>query len=164
MKHLTPVLVALTIFTACNDQPKIDSAPAADEPKKENVDYKSMVNETNKIFAEGAIKGDSAAVAGVYHPDAEILPPNMATMHRDAMASAMSGFGKAGITSFTLDTKEIFPGDETFTEVGTFQMGDGKKTVDKGKYIVVWKKDGDKWKLYRDIWNSDNPPAPATKK
>jgi ketosteroid isomerase-like protein len=43
-------------------------------------------------------------------------------------------------------------------------MSDGKKFNDKGKYIVVYKKDGDKWKLYRDIWNSDNPPPPAEKK
>jgi ketosteroid isomerase-like protein len=28
-----------------------------------------------------------------------------------------------------------------------------------GKYIVVWKKDGDAWRLHRDIWNTD--PAPA---
>ena len=71
------------------------------------------------------------------------------------------------VTSFDLNTKEIFEGNDVVTEVGTYTMGDGKKFNDKGKYIVVWKKDGDKWKLYRDIWNSDNPPpmpAPAEKK
>jgi ketosteroid isomerase-like protein len=164
MKQLAFLFVLTTFFVACTDQPKMDAAPPADEAKKANVDYKSMVTETNKVFADGAIKGDSAAVAAVYHPDAEIFPPNMEKMRRDAMASAMAGFGKMGITSFSLDTKEIFEGDESFTEVGTYEMGDGKKTVDKGKYMVVWKKDGDKWKLYRDIWNSDNAPAPASKK
>lgn len=164
MKHITPLLLALAIFSACNDQPKMDAAPASEEPKKEKVDYKALVTETNKTFAEAATKGDSAAVANFYHADAEVYPPNMPSMHRDGMGAAMAGLDKMGIKSFTLENKEIFEGDETFTETGTYQMGDGKKTVDKGKYIVVWKKDGDKWKLYRDIWNSDNAPAPASKK
>lgn len=164
MKHLTPLLLLLTMLIACNDQPKMDAAPASDETKKDTVDYKAVINETNKVFTQAAIKGDSAAVASVYHSDAEIFPPNMQKMRRDGMASAMAGFGKMGITNFNLDTKELFHGDDTFTEVGTYEMGDGKKTVDKGKYIVVWKKEGDKWKLYRDIWNSDNTPAPTSKK
>jgi ketosteroid isomerase-like protein len=66
-----------------------------------------------------------------------------------------------GIKSFTLHAKEVYKGDDVVTEVGSYEMGDGNKTVDEGKYIVIWKKDGDKWKLYRDIWNSDNPPPPA---
>ncbi len=40
-------------------------------------------------------------------------------------------------------------------------MGDGSKNVDKGKYIVVWKKENGDWKVWRDIWNSDNPPPPS---
>jgi ketosteroid isomerase-like protein len=32
--------------------------------------------------------------------------------------------------------------------------------MDRGKYIVVWKDEGGKWKLHRDIWNS-SLPAPS---
>ncbi len=67
-----------------------------------------------------------------------------------------------GISAFKLDAKEVYKGDEAVTEVGVYEMGDGKKTIDKGKYIVVWKKDGDTWKLFRDIWNSDMPPMTAS--
>jgi ketosteroid isomerase-like protein len=31
--------------------------------------------------------------------------------------------------------------------------------ADKGKYIVVWKKEDGKWKLHRDLSNSDLPVA-----
>ena len=41
------------------------------------------------------------------------------------------------------------------------KWGDGTKTVDKGNYIVVWKKDDGKWKIFRDIWNSSEKAMAA---
>ena len=29
--------------------------------------------------------------------------------------------------------------------------------LDSGKYIVVWKREGDAWRWHRDIWNSSRP-------
>jgi hypothetical protein len=35
---------------------------------------------------------------------------------------------------------------------------------EKGKYVTVWKKEGDTWKVVEDIFNADGaPPAPASK-
>jgi hypothetical protein len=34
------------------------------------------------------------------------------------------------------------------------------KVLDKGKYIVIWKKEDGTWKLHRDIWTTSVPPAP----
>jgi len=39
-----------------------------------------------------------------------------------------------------------------------------KQIDDRGKFVVVWKKQADgAWKIVADIWNSDMPPAPAPK-
>jgi hypothetical protein len=45
-------------------------------------------------------------------------------------------------------------------EVGTYAMlgADGKE-LDRGKYIVIWKKEGNAWKIHRDIWNTSMPAA-----
>ena len=56
-------------------------------------------------------------------------------------------------------------GDLGYTS-GTYQFSitgsDGKPIPDKGKYVVVWKKDASgKWKVVADIFNSDLPAAPA---
>jgi ketosteroid isomerase-like protein len=165
MKPLSPLLFCLILFSAC--QSNIESTEA-DQAKQDTVDHKAIIEETNKAFSAAALKGDSAAfVTTIYHPDAAIFPPNVPEMNSAKNAAALAQFPALGISSFTLTTKEIFKGDETVTEVGTFEMGDGSKTIDKGKYMVVWKKDGDKWKLFRDIWNSDNPyspPPPTAKK
>lgn len=168
MKPLCLLLFCLTLLIAACESGNNANTAEADEAKRDTVDHKAVIEETNKAFSAAALKGDSAAfVTTLYHPDAAIFPPNEPEMNVSKTASAMKQFSSMGVTSFTLTTKEIFKGDETVTEVGTYEMGDGSKTIDKGKYMVVWKKDGDTWKLFRDIWNSDNPyspPPPASKK
>jgi ketosteroid isomerase-like protein len=45
-------------------------------------------------------------------------------------------------------------------ETGSYRItGPDGKVLEKGKYTVIWKRDGGQWKLHRDIWNSDAPPA-----
>jgi ketosteroid isomerase-like protein len=160
MKRLFPLCLIAFIFVACNEKASDNTIAADSTEKKDAVDYKAMIDESNKQFTAAALNGDSAAFTSLYHPDARIYAPNEEAMNPKKMGSMMAQFKQMGVTSFDLDTKEIYEGDDAVTEVGTYTMSDGKKFNDKGKYIVVWKKDGDKWKLYRDIWNSDNPPPP----
>jgi hypothetical protein len=41
-------------------------------------------------------------------------------------------------------------------------MGDDKgNTIDKGKYIDVWRKVNGDWKIYSNMFNSSMPVAPA---
>lgn len=161
MKRSTPVLLCFIVFlAACNNSP---TTTIGQESARDTVNYKAVVDETNKRFADAVIKGDSATLVSLYHPDAAVYAPNMEKTDAKTMASLMTGMPKMGITSFNLDAKEVYRGDDVVTEVGVYEMGDGKKTIDKGKYIVVWKKDGDTWKLFRDIWNSDFPSMPMAK-
>jgi hypothetical protein len=47
-------------------------------------------------------------------------------------------------------------------ETGRYEIyGAENKLMDKGKYVVAWKPVNGDWKLYRDIFNSDMPAAPA---
>ncbi len=36
---------------------------------------------------------------------------------------------------------------------GKTEHADGEIASFKGKYVVVWKKEEDNWKMYLDIWN-----------
>lgn len=39
-------------------------------------------------------------------------------------------------------------------------MSGGKATLDKGKFLTVWKKQADgSWKIIRDMYNSDLPAS-----
>ncbi len=57
--------------------------------------------------------------------------------------------------SASLTTVDVQQAGDIAFEVGTYEMkgGDGK-VLDRGKYLVVWKRENTEWKLYRDIWNS----------
>jgi ketosteroid isomerase-like protein len=49
---------------------------------------------------------------------------------------------------------------DTALEVETYALiGEGGKTLDTGKYVVVWKRQGGQWKIHRDIWNTNAPAA-----
>jgi hypothetical protein len=49
---------------------------------------------------------------------------------------------------------------DTAHEVGQYELLDAAgKTLDRGKYVVLWKKEGGRFKLHRDIWTTSMPPA-----
>ena len=53
---------------------------------------------------------------------------------------------------------------------GAYEMtapdDNGESSIDRGKYVAVWKKQADgNWKVAVDTWNTDLPlPAPSDKK
>ena len=58
-------------------------------------------------------------------------------------------------------------GDFAYSQ-GTYEITvndpKGNPVTDRGKYVVVWKRQADKsWKAMADMFNSDLPPAPPAK-
>ncbi len=120
---------------------------------------KNEIRESNRLFNEAFVKGDSAATVSLYHSEAIVYPPHMKTMsRRNEMGSLVATVPSMGLKSATLTSTEIISAGDLVIETGTFEMSDSSKVVEKGKYMVVWKKENGKYKMYRDIWNSDNPP------
>ena len=66
----------------------------------------------------------------------------------------------SGAKEVKLDTLEVTGMGEKAVEVGSFEIMDAEgKVMDKGKYMVFWKKEGSDWKLHWDIWNTSMPAA-----
>jgi ketosteroid isomerase-like protein len=79
---------------------------------------------------------------------------------RDAITKMWSSLLASGIRSLALTAVEVTGGGDTAQEVGTYLLKTPDGSVaDEGKYIVLWKKDGGRWRLHRDIWNSNAPAA-----
>lgn len=126
---------------------------------------KTEIAASNKIYGECFGKKDSATFVGLYTKDAVIYPYNMPSL---AGAAGIGGFFnggvKMGVAGINITTDELIGGPEGIAEVGKYDLKDSTgKTLDKGKFIVVWKQEDGKWKMHRDIWNSDGP-QPAAKK
>lgn len=105
---------------------------------------------------------DAAAVVACYTADGKLMAP-FAPSHvgRDAIERAVGQVFAGGVAALTLDTVTLEILEDTAWEEGAFTVADAAGTqLDRGKYIVIWKKVGDDWLMARDIMSSDLP-APA---
>ncbi len=94
MKRLFPLFLYTAFFAACNDNSGTADTTPADESKKDTMDYRAVIDATNKTFTDAAVKGDSATIVNLYHPDANIYAPNAEKMDPKAMASMLGSFAK----------------------------------------------------------------------
>jgi ketosteroid isomerase-like protein len=159
----------IMIFAACSNQSASSNASAIKDSTATNTfdlaAAKNAINEGDKTFSEAIIKGDSVTAANLYASDANMFPPNMPKAeNQQQIMNVLGAFARMGIKSFNLESTNVFGGPEYVIEEGKYTIGDGKgKNMDEGKFVVVWKQEDGKWKLYRDIWNSNMPAQPASK-
>ena len=112
-----------------------------------------------KVFVTAYNRHDAPALAALYTRDGEIMPPNSGVVKGARKLQALfKSFWDAGDTVMRLDTVEAKGFGDTAYEVGKYTLsGDSGKVNDRGKYIVIWRKVGGQWKLYRDIFNTNMP-------
>ena len=114
---------------------------------------------TNNAFMEAFGKGDAAGVANLYTKAASLLPPNFEVVGgMDAIRGFWQGAMDMGIKGAKLETVDLEVYQGSAWEAGNYTLTGAKgEVMDRGKYIVVWKDEGGKWRLHRDIWNSSLP-------
>ena len=120
---------------------------------------KAAIDAANKKFGMAVAAGNTADIAGLFTDDAMVLPPNGETVTgRPAIEKLFQALVAAGIKEITLTAKEVESHGDAATEIGVYSVKDGTgKEIDRGKYMVSWKKIQGQWKLHRDIWNSSLP-------
>ena len=128
---------------------------------------RTVIEANTKQFIEAFNKGDAAAVANMYVVEARVLPPNAAMVSgRANIQTFWQGAISAGLKMVSLETEHVETQGNIAVEVGrytsTIPGAGGVTTTDKGKYVVVWKREGKSWKLAVDIFNSDLAQAAAT--
>ena len=111
-----------------------------------------------KNFSQAYMDGDLEAIVNTYTSDGKIFPNNTSIIEGNQALRKYWALPK-GVTILhhELDPTEInILGDYAY-DYGYYQgktnQADGSLDEWKGKYVVVWKKVGDSWKMYLDIWN-----------
>jgi ketosteroid isomerase-like protein len=124
---------------------------------------RSEIDAANAQFTAMAAKGDGAGLATLYASDGQVLPAGSDPIKgTQAIQKFWQGALDSGIAEVGLKTIEIFGHGPTATEVGQYELRDqAGKVLDHGKYIVVWRHEGGKWKLLRDMFSTN---VPAVKK
>ena len=126
---------------------------------------RSDVEAGERAWLEKMNGGDAAGVAQLYALDARLMPPNMDILAgRDAIEAFCKEFTTMGATlSFELLT--VHEAGDTCVSVGTYTMDftppGAPAQHDRGKFIEVWKKQSDGWRIVDDIFNSSEPAPTA---
>ena len=116
------------------------------------------IEEVASNFKAAFNAGDAATVASYYSEDAALIPPGADRVDgRPAIQAFWQGAIDAGMTLVDLSTIEVDARSDIAAEIGAFILrvpGDSGTTDVEGRFIVIWKRDGHTWQLYRDIWNT----------
>ena len=133
------------------------------EPDKDKI--RKVVDEAVRAILPPT--SDAEAYVNLYYAvDAQVLPPNQATVTgRAAILALLRSYGP--FQEFKPTILAIEGRNELAYVHGAYQMsltppGAAAPVGDKGKYVEIWKKQRDgSWKVVLDAWNSDLP-APVT--
>jgi len=119
-------------------------------------DFKAGVDAAVQGFNEAIQAKDAARIGNLYAEDAIAFPPNSESVSgRAAIQAFWKGFIDGGMGGKVESVETQSDGNMGY-EVGKYTIMDASgKTVDQGKYVVVYKKTKDGWMMYRDIWNTN---------
>lgn len=159
MKNFIIVTFATLFAMACNHVKPAE--PEASTAALEEA--KTAIAQSNITYWQAFEKGDSALFIDRYAVDACIMLPNAPSMCGQNAAPAFfaAAYKLMGIRNGKFTTTEVFGNSEFVTENGLFELRDSaNKLIDNGKYLVLWKKTRRSWKMFRDCFNSNNPPMP----
>ena len=159
-------LAGVALFAAC--------APAADDtrteaeragtvaaPTTDPAAVRRAIDSTNAILTDALTKKDAAAQSAMYDPEAMVMWSNMPAWkgRSEIQANVTKMFEEVDFKDVKFTTQDVDVSGDLAVETGTYVMTVVPKGApampDEGKYITVWKRQGDgTWKVYRDISNS----------
>ena len=158
-------LALLLTFAGC-------AAPAkAPEATVDPAALRDTIQAREKEWSAAYLAGNAAGVAGLYTEDAATIQPSGDwTRGRDAITKYYQAqFDTVAVTAREDITEEVIPAGNYVTEIGHYSFqgtskADKKPRTGAGRYMVLWRKEGDgTWRLLRDIGAEVPAPAPAKK-
>lgn len=148
MKHIL-LLIIMALFL----QKSFSQTYTGDQKEIEAI----LQNVSN--FSAYLLKGEYDKVVASYTTDGKIFPNNLDIIEgAEGLLDYWKPSGENRLIAHKITPTEIkIIGDEAYDYgyyQGTTRLKDGKEISWKGKYVIVWKKIGNDWKIYLDIWNN----------
>ncbi len=149
LRNVALAATALVVLTGC--QP-----PAQDTA----ADIAALKADAPTWF-ERYNAGDAAGVAALYAEDAVVLAPGAPKVEGRAaiqgfLASDIATSKAAGLTFHGDAVTDVGVAGDMGWVTGTFSVTDvSGNTVDRGKFVSVYRRSNGTWSLIRDTWNSD---------
>jgi ketosteroid isomerase-like protein len=152
MKKGIALLLSVFSLVACNQQKQ--NGPGNLEEAKE------AIAASNAIYFTSFAKNDSSIFLNCYAKDACLMGDNAPIMcGREAIARFFRGGYEKGLRNGKFITTAVYgDGNEYVTEEGIGVIYDAAGNVmagGQGKYLVLWKKTPEGWKMFRDSFSGD---------
>jgi ketosteroid isomerase-like protein len=131
--------------------------------KGRSMSLKQEIQAARELLVEAFIARDAVRGAALYTRDARLMPDGVSTCI--GQEGVCDFFGQAieqDIVSARFTTQDV-EGDATqAVEIGRYELfashsGGDRLRVDDGRYLVVWRKEGDNWRIFREMFNRYQP-------
>jgi uncharacterized protein (TIGR02246 family) len=146
----------LTLLLACGSAPPVADS-AADQ---------AALRAADSAWFTAVNAGDVDGVTALYAEDAVVNVPGAPPARgsaaiRGVLAKDIENASKGGVKLVPGPNVEVGVSGDLGWIWNTFTVTDkAGATVDAGKYLTLAERKDGKWRIIRDIWNSDHSPAP----
>jgi uncharacterized protein (TIGR02246 family) len=157
-RKLIVLVAAVAALAACARTAPSAAGTAADE---------AAVRAVNTAWFKGYSTGDGAAVAALYAEDAVLSAPGVPAARgnaaiREFYVKDVASYVAAGLRNAEGAASDVGVSGDLAWQWGTYQVTDKSgAVVEAGKFLTVFQRQGGKWMIIRDTWNSDAEPAAA---
>ena len=129
-----------------------------------SMDVLSTIRGLTQDFSMNFNTGNYDQVAGLFASDGLFMAPhNESTVGPKPIERKLRAFGESGYQDLRLETIRVDSSGDMAMEVGHYSVSvvseNSPTTVDRGKYLKVWRRLG-AWRIVADCWSS-NLPAPS---
>ncbi|MBT8253314.1 MAG: nuclear transport factor 2 family protein [Flavobacteriaceae bacterium] len=109
-------------------------------------------------FSQSLMDSKYEAIANAYTSDGKLFPNNNDIISgRQAILDYWTPSNGANTFYHKISPEEIkILGEEAYDYgyyEGKTKLPNGDMSAWRGKYVIIWRKENDNWKIYLDIWN-----------
>lgn len=148
MKRILITLIVLFSFQLSHGQITKNGNPKAIDQILVNV----------ASFSKYVMAGDVEKITASYTEGAKIFPNRSKILSGESIANYWTPRAGYTTTHHKISPEEITIIGNTAYDYGYYEGAtknpNGQTSKWAGKYVIVWKKVGNDWKMYLDIWNS----------
>ncbi|NJR52870.1 MAG: DUF4440 domain-containing protein [Leptolyngbyaceae cyanobacterium CSU_1_3] len=145
----SPVLAVVLAFTLAIVLACSPISASATGISKSDIE---AINAARTARSTAIANRDAAAAAAVATEDGVILPPNLPP--RQGQAALREWFANFPSTSVTFTSIEIDGAEGIAYDRGTYEATSKEGTVTPGKYLWIWRKQGDgSWRVAIAMWS-----------